>query len=383
MKKTFFIFLLSLFQLAGYADGRKIIAQSEGSITFVVDENLPPMDYEYQYYDGDTLAKILIDHSTDDLRKYHIITSSFADESQIVYMGSDVFYNCLINAYANHRSVTISPDMIWLLISQGFARYVNAHEEQMRPLLVNHTGKKTLYVRSLTDLMSEHADWPQLISDFTAQIDKNTKGDIAQTITADFTTTTSVERIASQITLMECVKGYFDYVAVYVLCGIPSVTLKGTPEDWRQVLDKTKRLEQYGLSRWVGKLKPILKECIRASEGHPNQFFWQSIVKVRKSNLQSGDCAGNRPTKLDGWFLKLFPDENGKVENSVYWRSHTMPVELVGVDFKYQMVEPVESQVISETPMELCAGFIGAEIDTLTNTLIPKIGWLVRTVEDE
>ena len=33
--------------------------------------------------------------------------------------------------------------------------------------------------------------------------------------------------------------------------------------------------------------------------------------------------------------------------------------------------------------MELWAGFIGAEEDTVTNTLTPKIGWLVRQTESD
>lgn len=33
--------------------------------------------------------------------------------------------------------------------------------------------------------------------------------------------------------------------------------------------------------------------------------------------------------------------------------------------------------------MELWAGFVGVEVDTLTNTLTPKIGWLVRVAEND
>ncbi|MCR5821266.1 MAG: DUF4419 domain-containing protein [Bacteroidaceae bacterium] len=49
-----------------------------------------------------------------------------------------------------------------------------------------------------------------MIDKFASQIDQHTKGDIAKTVTADFTTTSPVERVASQITLMESVKKYFN-----------------------------------------------------------------------------------------------------------------------------------------------------------------------------
>ena len=87
-----------------------------------------------------------------------------------------------------------------------------------------------LVIQSEQDLLSEQANWPKLIDGFASQIDKYTKGDIAKTITADFTTTSPAEKVTSQITLMESVKSYFEYIVIYISCGIPNITLKGTPE---------------------------------------------------------------------------------------------------------------------------------------------------------
>jgi hypothetical protein len=55
-----------------------------------------------------------------------------------------------------------------------------------------------------------------------------------------------------------------------------------------------------------------------------------------------------------------------------------MPSEMVYVPFKYKRLGLV-------TPMELWAGFIGTEVDTEANMLIPKIGWmaLVAPSDDE
>ena len=38
----------------------------------------------------------------------------------------------LYRSMKDELSLTLSPDMMWLLISQGFARYVNAHPEELR-----------------------------------------------------------------------------------------------------------------------------------------------------------------------------------------------------------------------------------------------------------
>lgn len=46
----------------------------------------------------------------------------------------------MYQAYADHRPFVLSPDMIWLLISQGFARHINANQESMRNELVDFSG---------------------------------------------------------------------------------------------------------------------------------------------------------------------------------------------------------------------------------------------------
>ena len=292
-----------------------------------------------------------------------------------------MFFQTIVRAYAEHRPLVLSPDMMWVLVSQGFARYVNAHSEQMRHQLVSHDGKMDLVVQSEKDLLSEDADWEKLMSDFTAQISDNTKGDIAQTITADFSTTGTTERITSQITLMETVKSYFDYVVVRIACGIPTITLTGTPQDWQKVVEKTQQLEKYGVGDWTQNLIPILTEFVKASEGKPNQAFWQKMVKKQRvDKLDGGGCIPGHPTELDGWILKFFPDENGLTLDQVP-NTHKMPSERVYVDFKYQIINPADGTVLSETPMQLVAGFIGADVDLKTRAMKPKMGWIVRQME--
>ena len=56
---------------------------------------------------------------------------------------------------------------------------------------------------------------------------------------------------------------------------------------------------------------------------------------------------------------------------------------MVVVGFKYRIVDHHTKDVLSENSMELRAGFIGAEEDSKTNTLTPKIGWLVNDALSE
>ena len=362
--------------------GNKRGKSMEGGITFVVDENIDFIDkyplMEHAWKNGsEAINGIFHDEGVPgDTRTW--VARSFSDHEWFyTFTGKDVFFQTIVRAYAEHRPLVLSPDMIWLLISQGFARYVNAHPEELRDQLVSHTGKMDLVIETEEELIHGDPNWEKLIDGFASQIDEYTKGDIAKTMTADFTTTGLTERITSQITLMESVKSYFDYVVHYLACGIPSVTLKGTPKDWEKVLEKTKQLEKYGVGKWPQSLTPILTEFVKASKGKPNQTFWQNMVKKdRPHELEGNDkCDLRQPTELDGWILKFFPDEDGQTLDKVP-HTHKMPSERVYVDFKYRILDPANGNVLVETPMQLIAGYIGTEVDTKTHASHPRwVGW--------
>ena len=388
MKRIITLVCIVLTTIAGWAQESKVVSSTEGSITFIVDENLSPIDEDdldmedFQSRGSKALSKIF---KSEGVLEPHWIAKSFSDdESFYTFKGKDVFFQTVVRAYAEHRPLVLSPDMVWLLISQGFARYVNAHSEELRDQIVNHTEKMDLVVETKKELIHKDPDWEKLIAGFAAQIDEYTKGDIAKTMTADFTTTGVTERITSQVTLMETVKTYFDYIVHYMGCGIPSITLKGTPEDWQKVLEKTKQLEKYGMKDWIRSLNPILTEFVNASKGKPKQSFWQGMVKKENPDELVGDkvCDLRNPTILDGWMLKLFPDETGKTLDQVP-HTHEMPSERVYVDFRYQIIDIDDGDVLVDTPMELVAGYIGTEVDTLTHALTPKMGWMVRQLESD
>ncbi len=381
--RRLFVILLIFATLTGWAKDNIIISKKEGRIVFKVDGGLSPVDEgKRYYYSGTNIANQILREER--VQGACIIdATSFAKNKHMRYFGKDAFFQCMVEAYAKHKSVVLSPDMVWLLISQGFARYVNAHSEELRARLVSHTGKMDLVVESKVDSLTNNIDWSKVVNDFASQIERYTKDDIAKTITADFSTTKLEERVASKITLMESVKSYFEFIEYYAACGIPSITLTGTPEDWRNVLAKTKRLESYGLGKWTKSLEPILAEFVSAAEGNPNRKFWKDIVKKRKvEELQGSGCSSKKPTILDGWMLKLFPDENGVTLDSVY-KTKEMPSERVRVEFKHRVLSPVDGSVKSEIPMELWAGFVGAVEDSVSNTLIPKIGWMVTSFNEE
>ena len=66
----------------------------------------------------------------------------------------------------------------------------------------------------------------------------------------DFTTTTGINKIVSQIMLMNSVQEYFAFSMV-LGCGIPYVDMKGTREDWVKLGDKIKNGRKLERQCWT------------------------------------------------------------------------------------------------------------------------------------
>ena len=303
--------------------------------------------------------------------KYNIIAKSESSEHLVTYGYHSFFYG-MYNAYADHRPFVLSPDMIWLLISQGFARHVNANPEKLRHFFVEFSGKTTLEVQANGNLldMSENK-WTEIFPQFTSQIAEHTGEELIDILTCNFSTTTPVEKVVSEITIMEAMEPYFEYIVMVIVCGIPEITLLGTTEDWQKILDKTKYLSKYDLEWWTKELVPILEEFVKASKGDIKKIFWRNMFKYHSKKKYGA------PKIIDGWIVKFFPyDKDGNRNNlKEIVEIKNLPEEIVKVDLKY--IE-VDGEHTKETMLELWGGFIGLEQNHDNYALTPKIGWMIK-----
>lgn len=366
-------FVLLFLAVTIYCSAKQGVSQqTDDKKTFVVDENLPAPKKDMGIQSGDLIAKQWARENN----VKNPIAYSFKNDN-LCYLGQDIFFKFMVEAYADHRPIVLSPDIIWNVIAQGFCQHVNNNPEALRDRIVYHEkGKIKLTITTNEELHSPNVKWDELLDAFDKQIAESTKDNLADVMRADFSTTDKTARIVSQMTLMSSVKAFFDYSVIYAKCGIPSITLEGTPEDWLKVLNKTQQLRKYDLNWWVDDLVPILNEFINASKGNVNKVFWRNIVKKdRPEKFVGGGCSwGDRPTELDGWFLKLMPyDRKGKrTPNKVSYEYDDMPSQVINVDFMYKNLE-----TNTTTPMEMLCGFVGIEVDSTTNAMRPKLGWMV------
>eukprot|EP00730_Choanoeca_flexa_P003755 TRINITY_DN11492_c6_g3_i3.p1 TRINITY_DN11492_c6_g3~~TRINITY_DN11492_c6_g3_i3.p1 ORF type:complete len:376 (+),score=74.18 TRINITY_DN11492_c6_g3_i3:67-1194(+) len=196
-------------------------------------------------------------------------------------------------AFFKHYPLVLSPDVIWLAIMQGFAKHVDANAEKLRSQFVDFEGKKELIVRRDNFVKgSPDNDWAGVFPEFCSQIGSFVGEPLVQTMEADFTTTTPGSKVASQITIMDTVKHYFKYTMMCG-CGIPSITLKGTAEDWIKVREKAIQLKRFDLDWWLSELLPVLDQFVAAAEGKADRDFWRSVVNVHGgSGMVTGPMTG-------------------------------------------------------------------------------------------
>lgn len=295
----------------------------------------------------------------------------------------NVHFHPLLNAahfaFSLHRPLTLSPDMIWVTIVQGLARHIQNHAERLRHRLVTHQGKLEIcVVRTDLNRRSPENPWGGVVHDLTLGV-QNHLGPRSVELTSDFSTTGPTERIACQVALLDAFQPYFEYRA-YAACGIPEVTLEGTPGDWRRLRDKVEALAPYDLDWWLPHLRDICGQFVRASSGDIDLTHWRNIYK--RMQVYGSD-------NINGWLVKLIPylkqwyTGNFTVSNPLLSdpdarvSTNELPTGVSQVPFRCRWRGRDEDEA-----MELLGGFIGVTQDTSTLALRPKLGWAVRNGSD-
>lgn len=293
-------------------------------------------------------------------------------DSEFVYLGEHPIFVGFIKAYKEHRPITINPDIIWLLIVQGFSQHVLNNSENLRSKFVNFSDKKGLNIERL-DLTPDSVtvdDWNEIFSQFTNEISKFTGQELIDVLTPSFSTTTPISVAVGQLSIMCSMKKYFSYTLTLAGCGIPYVNIEGTVDDWEKILYRINYLEQFDLSFWINELRPIINEIINSKKGIINHQFWLDMIHHKNIfGVYSSEI-------IDGWFIKFFPYSNKGKKNSLQSLTYSpsdLPKEMQDVPF----VLKIAFTNIS-FDMKFKGGFIGLKQDPKTFCLKPEIGWYIK-----
>lgn len=287
----------------------------------------------------------------------------------------------LHTAYADHYPVVLSPDDVWTVIAQGFAIHIGENAEALRSRFVGHEGKKLLEV-ALPGFVkgSPTNPWGDGLTAFSAAIAGNIGPKQRDLVVGNFTTTGPVERAVSEIVLMGAMKDFFNYQGT-TMCGIPEVTLLGTPADWQSIRDRAAAMGEYDLGWWMPSLLPVLDQFVAASKGHLDEVFWEEMYKIR-------DDSGG--PYISGWVNSLFAYHT-KGYNGVAYVETPIPNPYLDMS-KTHFHGPTTSSFplgMTRVPwkwnyygemidMEFLGGFVGIAQDPETFAVRPALAWAVR-----
>lgn len=306
----------------------------------------------------------------DQLSKEKVEYISIVPDSLVLF-GAHPFLAGTFKAYQEHRPIVISPDIIWTLIEQGFARHITLHAEKFRDRLVNFKEKREITIvlnKNDIRLGNPKSKWRSALPQFAEQIEKFTGKEHVNNLRADFSTTTTDSRIVSEIILMESVKSFFDYRMMVMGCGISTVTLEGSVADWESILKKLDYIETFDLSWWTAELRPIIQQIVQSKKGNLDKAFWNNMVQMRNKQVYAPH------ETIDGWIAKFYPftDKGERRELLPIGNMNAIASEYVKVPFVLE-----DKEEGKQYPMEIWAGLFGMEQDQGNFSLKPSIGWSI------
>jgi hypothetical protein len=238
-----------------------------------------------------------------------MIQSSFSDiSSKNVYAVDNGFLRAAIAAYNRHHHLIIRPEDIWNSILTQFALYVNANAENLRSTFVSHEGKRKLVLEGAGTIHS--FDWSIFAIQMTKLLSQNIDDpDLRSWILPSFSTTTPTDIVIGSILMLGTLQKYFQYICRSA-CGIPSVTLLGTKEDWQNILSRLPKLASFGseAAQFGNLLTPVLEHLVDSFDNPTSEktlSFWSRICHLRP--------LGSGSKELSGWITAFcFWDSEGK-----------------------------------------------------------------------
>lgn len=285
-------------------------------------------------------------------------------------------------AYVNHCPICITPDILWMLVVQGFSRHVVNNSEELRNKFVNFEGKKKIIVDigKEFDTLEEITQkaWEKSFEKYVEIIRENVGGMIIGTLTPCFTTSTPTIQNAVQVAIMSTFKNYFDYVTMYGGCGFPYIKLEGTYMDYFQLKMKIESLSGYGLDDWLKVLIPIVNKILETKQGKIDKSFWENFLKNDHVTGPYGPSGmAQKVEKLSGWLLNFYPFYK---KNK---RRYNFNESLLESEVGYFAEEIIDAPLTmkhrwtgEENELVCKTGFLGA-IQDKNNIVKPEIGWYI------
>ena len=340
-------------------------------------------------------------------------------------------------SFYKHLPLRLTPESVWLTISQGFARHIRYNRDKLvkarlivsndnnhkvvikKPMFINgvqkssilgsgvhgpsHTTlsyKKGSKTGSRTVKTSMDNAWPETFPTFLEVISEKVKdAELFNMMKCDFSSSGDVDLAICQITLADTSTDFSEISEEMDGCGIPSIELSGTVADWKLLRKKARFLAKYDLEWWTVELVKVLDKFVEASQGEIDKLFWNSVC-----NLLGTSGKSNEP--VTGWIQTFFPYLSGGQVNSQikeFWKHYILNKQICELnmdrlDPKYDKIgfgvrlseipNGISEMAFSYVDMRakpdmknydftLNSGIVAVRQDPVTFVIEPVLGWAV------
>ena len=327
-------------------------------------------------------------------------------------------------AYLDHYPIVLSPDILWMLILEGFSYHVRLNHMRLREKFVKNNQNKNKIIVSqgangdshINDVTSQR--WGDIFKGFIEQSKEKIDGTVLHLFTPYFSTTTTDIEYASQIAIVSIVSPFVKFIKIFQPCisggcGFPYINLQGTLQDYKQLKMKIEGLKGYLIDDWIYKLIPIIDKIIETKKGNIDKQFWDNII-TNKKTVYSEEIllpSSNRHKVVEkekieifGWIFDFFPfkiknegkkyldnDEERRIYKSnqvklesllrndikIYEKSDfsDLPEEMINIDATYKN----RSGQVAELGIK--TGFLGYTLNQ-KKEFQPEIGWYFYVKDD-
>ena len=308
------------------------------------------------------------------------------NETEFSNYGKKSLIYGLAFAYNNHFPINVSPDMIWILILQGYSRFMDKYSELVREKYVNFEGKKTIFLNLFgkTIDMATEEDWSRLLYECTEKISDFVGKEAILNLQSDFSTTNEATLLVSQTSIMSAMKNYFVYKGICGSCGISKIILEGTLEDWEKIKTKLNYLSKIGLNWWTKHLIPIIDNIIKTKKYYQKNMilndelihFWKNMIKIKdKYDVYVPDV-------FNGWIIKFFPNYNEDLPK-LYdeLKEEDIPDQIISCPL--EILEVGKDGFKTNYKCDIASGFLGIIQDGKSLAVKPVIGYSIVVEEKE
>ena len=166
-------------------------------------------------------------------------------------------------------------------------------------------------------------------------------------------------------------------------CGISSITLEGSVQDWEKIKSKLEFLSNKALKWWTKHLIPIIDNIIKTKYYYQKDQrlnkdlieFWKNMIKVKgKGDLYE-------PHRINGWIVKFIPDYSDikpKINEEI--QETEVPDQIISCPMELTVLYLDGTKSIYKC--NLASGFFGMIQEHETFNVKPVVGYAI-VVEDK